>query len=33
MIDGHIHLERGEYSREWVSQFVDQALACGLHEI
>lgn len=33
MVDGHIHLERGEYSREWVSRFVDQALACGLHEI
>lgn len=33
MVDGHIHLERGEYTLAWVSQFVNRALEQGLDEI
>lgn len=25
-VDGHIHIERGEYSLEWIQQFVDKAV-------
>ena len=33
MIDGHIHIERGDYTLEWIHQFVDRAVATGLDEI
>lgn len=33
MIDGHIHIERGDYSLEWVEQFVNQAVKMQLNEI
>lgn len=26
MIDGHIHIERGDYSLEWIEQFVNKAV-------
>lgn len=26
MIDGHIHIERGDYSLEWIEQFVNRAV-------
>lgn len=33
MVDGHIHIERGEYTLEWISQFVNKGLEHGLNEI
>lgn len=33
MIDGHIHIERGSYSLEWINEFVKIALEQGLTEI
>ena len=33
MIDGHIHLEQGPYTLEWVNQFVKRAVETGLEEI
>jgi|GEM_PF-226727 len=30
MRDGHIHLERGPYTKAWLDQFVDQALERGI---
>ena len=33
MVDGHIHIERGEYTYEWINQFVNQALEKQLDEI
>ncbi|MBR3646739.1 MAG: hypothetical protein IKN54_10010 [Lachnospiraceae bacterium] len=30
MIDGHIHIERGDYTLEWIQQFVNRAVAMGL---
>lgn len=33
MIDGHIHIERGDYTLEWIEQFVDQAVKMNLSEI
>ena len=33
MTDGHIHLERGDYSIEWVQQFVDRAVETQVDEI
>lgn len=33
MIDGHIHLERGAYTPEWIDRFVERAVECGLEEI
>lgn len=33
MIDGHIHIERGEYTLEWVNQFVNKAVEKQLDEI
>ena len=33
MIDGHIHIERGEYSLEWIEKFVNQAVKMHLDEI
>jgi len=33
MIDGHIHIERGDYTLEWIEQFVNQAVKMQLDEI
>lgn len=33
MIDTHIHIERGNYSLEWINEFVEVALSRGLSEI
>ena len=33
MIDGHIHIERGEYSLEWINEFVKRAVETGMEEI
>lgn len=33
MIDGHIHIEHGEYTLEWIEQFVSQAVKMQLDEI
>lgn len=32
-IDGHIHIERGPYTLEWIKQFVDKAVEMELDEI
>ena len=31
--DMHIHIERGEYSKKWIEQFVDKAVQMGIDEI
>lgn len=33
MRDVHIHIERGPYTKEWIDQFVKQAVKMGLDEI
>ncbi len=33
MIDGHIHIERGDYTLEWIQRFVDRAVEMQLDEI
>ena len=33
MTDGHIHIERGPYTLEWIDQFVKRAVEMGLDEI
>ncbi len=33
MIDAHIHIERGQYTKEWIQQFINQAVKMGLDEI
>ena len=33
MTDVHIHIERGPYTKEWISRFADQAVRAGLDEI
>ncbi len=33
MIDGHIHIERGNYTLEWIEQFINKAVAMDLSEI
>lgn len=33
MTDGHIHIERGDYSLEWIEQFVNKAVEMKLDEI
>jgi len=33
MIDGHIHIERGEYTLDWINQFVNRAVEMQLYEI
>lgn len=33
LIDYHIHLERGALTREWLSKFLDTALARGIDEV
>ncbi len=33
MIDGHIHIERGPYTLDWIGRFVDRAVEMRLDEI
>ena len=33
MIDGHIHIEQGPYTLDWIKRFVDRAVETGLEEI
>lgn len=33
MIDGHIHIEFGDYTVDWIRQFADRAVETGLDEI
>lgn len=33
MIDGHIHIEQGEYSLEWINKFVNKAMENNIDEI
>lgn len=33
MTDGHIHIERGEYTLDWIGRFVDRAVEMQLDEI
>lgn len=33
MVDGHIHIERGPYTLDWIRQFVNRAVETGLEEI
>lgn len=33
MNDLHIHIERGEYTKEWIDRFVNQAVKMGMEEI
>lgn len=33
MIDGHIHIERGPYTLEWINQFVNKAVEMHIDEI
>lgn len=33
MVDAHIHIERGEYTLDWINQFVENAVQRGLNEI
>ena len=33
MTDGHIHIERGPYTLDWIQEFVDRAVVAGLDEI
>lgn len=33
MIDGHIHIERGEYTLEWIKRFADKAIEMKIEEI
>ena len=33
LIDGHIHIERGPYTMDWINQFVQRALEMQLDEI
>ena len=33
MIDGHIHIERGEYKLDWINQFVNRAVEMRIDEI
>ena len=33
VIDGHVHIESGDYSIQWINKFVKYALARGISEI
>ena len=33
MEDGHIHIEKGEYTLDWISQFAQKAVEMGIEEI
>ena len=32
MTDGHIHIERGPYTLDWIQKFVDKAVEMGLSD-
>ena len=32
-VDGHVHLEKGPYSVEWVNEFIKYALDRNIEEI
>ena len=32
MIDGHIHIERGEYTPDWINQFVNRSIEMQIDE-
>ncbi len=33
MIDAHVHLEKGDYSVEWIEQFIEYAVKRNIDEI
>jgi histidinol-phosphatase (PHP family) len=33
MIDAHVHIERGPYTKEWISKFVDKAVDNNITEL
>ncbi len=33
MIDAHVHLEKGDYSVEWIEQFIAYAVKRSIDEI
>ncbi len=33
MIDAHVHLEKGDYSVEWIEQFIKYAVKRNIDEI
>ena len=33
MIDAHVHLEKGDYSVEWIKQFVEYAVKRNRDEV
>lgn len=33
VIDGHIHIERGPYTLDWINEFVKRAQETGVDEI
>jgi len=33
MLDCHVHIERGEYTLEWISHFVEKAVERGIDEL
>lgn len=33
MIDGHVHIEKGPYTIEWVNQFIENAIERGISEL
>lgn len=33
MTDGHIHIERGPYTLDWINQFVSKAVEMEIDEI
>ena len=33
MIDRHVHIERGPYTKEWLNKFIDTALKRGMTKL
>ena len=33
MIDAHVHLEKGDYTIEWIEQFIDYTVKRNIDEI
>lgn len=33
MVDAHVHLEKGDYNKEWLNEFIEYALARNIDEI
>ena len=33
MVDAHVHIERGPYTREWINKFINQAILMGVTEL